>query len=162
MALFSLKIWKKLTGPRTVTTVDTLTPAPNNSETTINLTGPYDTVTLTAPETTYASALDASGRGYLLLCVVEKPATTNSVGVLAQITLDGTVIATDVSLFGGITTAARKGVLVGQVQDDAPAAIYAGPPVFLPFNNALKIEFKFSATPGASEDITARILAVYN
>lgn len=157
MSVFDLKIWKKLTGARSVTAIDSmLSTVAGTSDM-----GPRDNVTLTNPGTTYASVLDVTGRGYLLTLKITKPTTVNSVAVQAKVTLDGTVVATDLNVTA-TDTATSDGMVVGQIQQTDSVAPNALPPVFLPFNKSLKVEAKYSGSPGGNEDITAIVFAVYN
>ncbi len=157
---FSLRLYRKMLGILTHNTVDNLAGQPA-AATSVTPKAPFtDKVTLAAPETTDATILDVTGKGYLLHFSIEKPTTTNSVAVEVTITLDGVAIATAVQPVGG-NTGVRIFCLVGQVQLPDPSQGTFGPPVFLPFNRSLKIEAKYDATPGGSENIVAKFHAVY-
>ena len=162
MSVFDMLIFQKLAGKFTHTTIDNPTGMPPLAAGTMSNAPPLsDDVTLSAPETTYGTILDVSGSGFLMLLELRKPSTTNGVYIRYQITLDGTVIATDLAA-AGVATAARDSIIVGQMQRLDSGAPSPLTPVFLPFHTALKIEAKYNSTPGSSEDITAFVHAVYS
>lgn len=119
-------------------------------------TGLYKQVTLTNPGTNLTTALDITGTGQLVLLVVSKPSTTNSVNVKIELTLDGTVVVNDQTVSASSTSALSVGLVGARMSATAHAAL-----AFLPFNSALKLRCRFSGTPGASENITVQWLGVY-
>lgn len=163
MSLYDILIFQKLAGAMSAQgTLDASHGRPTNVGGIGTLVPMTESITLSAPGTSYATIVDVSGSGFLLTFVLRKPSTVNAVRTLYKVTLDGTAIVTDGLGSSGTATAARQGVMVGQVQVLDSSAPDALPPVFLPFHTSLKIEAKYNSDPGGTEDISANILVVYS
>lgn len=157
MGVFDTLIWRAIRGARTQATDSGGALQGLTDPSAPGFTKQY---TVTNPGTTYGTALEFTGTGYLLHLTIQKPATVNSVHVLVKVTVDGVVIATDV--IGTITnTSTGIGILVGQVLWNNTASNISGPVAFLPFNKSLKVELKYSGTPGGSENATAYAVTSY-
>lgn len=111
-------------------------------------------MTHVSPGTVYSSVFDETGTGYILGLVVVKGGTVNGVSVTGKLTIDGVLIYE-----GAVTassTASENGPLVGTYSDNAAVVIHF--PAFIPFHRDAKFEVKFSADPGAGENITTHHL----
>ena len=159
MSVFDFLLFDKLLGAVTHTQIDRVVGSPGNASNT-GTSVMTDLTVVSNPGTTYATVFDITGKGLLLMLTVEKLATVNSVFAVFRLTLDGVIIASDAGCTS-TSTSQRGATLVGQCQDKDAQAPTPLPPILLPFNTGVKFEIKYSATPGASEDINVEHMAVY-
>lgn len=99
----------------------------------------YKTVSA-QPETTFATYLDIAGKGVCNWLFVSKDASTNSVRVKIELTIDGVVVLNDVNVTDPGTTVVAS-ALVG-----VRPSMNALP--FIPFETQFKVRLKFSGATG--------------
>lgn len=111
--------------------------------------------TLTNPGTVFTTVLDittggtGARMGYLLGLYTRREITTNNVGLVLRITIDG--VATTTSTYNTGTNPASGSAVVGATEF----------PWFIPFRTSLKIELKLSGNSGNSADITGAYIYAY-
>lgn len=108
--------------------------------------GPYKQFTSSAGPVAYETVFDISGHGEILWLGGFKPATSNNVRVQFKLTVDGTVLATDIGITA-TNTSTQEGSVIGD-QDDTPISK-------LRFHKSAKFEVRYNSDPGASETLNA-------